>query len=101
MIGANAPLAVQGTKAVAQFWRRYGLEESMRLNAAVGQVVAQFIAVSRLVVDQARFFRQVDDGTVEDAFDVTLRRIHGGQPDADLFIPDIPKINNSASTTAF
>ena len=39
MIGANAPLAVQGTKAVAQFWRRYGLEESMRLNASVGQRV--------------------------------------------------------------
>ena len=39
MIGANAPLAVQGTKAVAQFWRRYGMEESMRLTAAVGQRV--------------------------------------------------------------
>ena len=39
MIGANAPLAVQGTKAVAQFWRRYGLEESLRLTAAVGQRV--------------------------------------------------------------
>ncbi len=39
MIGANAPLAVQGTKTVTQFWRRYGLEESMRLNAAVGQRV--------------------------------------------------------------
>ncbi|MCH8297897.1 MAG: enoyl-CoA hydratase/isomerase family protein [Chloroflexi bacterium] len=39
MIGANAPLAVQGTKAVAQFWRRYGLEESLRLTASVGQRV--------------------------------------------------------------
>ena len=39
MIGVNAPLAVQGTKTVTQFWRRYGLEESMRLNAAVGQRV--------------------------------------------------------------
>ena len=39
MIGDNAPLAVQGTKAVAQFWRRYGLEESMRLTASVGQRV--------------------------------------------------------------
>ena len=39
MVGANAPLAVQGTKAVAQFWRRYGLEESYRLNAAVGHRV--------------------------------------------------------------
>ena len=39
MIGANAPLAVQGSKAVAQFWRRYGLEESYQLNAAVGQRV--------------------------------------------------------------
>ena len=39
MIGANAPLAVQATKTVAQFWRRYGLEESLRLNAAVGQRV--------------------------------------------------------------
>ena len=35
MIGANAPLAVQGTKAVAQFWRRFGLEESLKLNAWV------------------------------------------------------------------
>ena len=39
MIGANAPLAVQGTKSVAQFWRRFGLEESYRLNAAVGHRV--------------------------------------------------------------
>ena len=39
MIGDNAPLAVQGTKAVAQFWRRYGLEESYRLNAAWGHRV--------------------------------------------------------------
>ncbi len=39
MIGANAPLAVQGSKAVAQFWRRYGLEESYQLNAAVGHRV--------------------------------------------------------------
>ena len=39
MIGANAPLAVQGTKAVAQFWRRYGLEESLRLTASVGRRV--------------------------------------------------------------
>ncbi len=39
MIGANAPLAVQGTKSVAQFWRRYGLEESYRLNATVGHRV--------------------------------------------------------------
>ena len=39
MIGSNAPLAVQGTKTVAQFWRRYGLEESLRLTASVGQRV--------------------------------------------------------------
>ena len=39
MVGSNAPLAVQGTMAVAQFWRRYGLEESYRLNAAWGQRV--------------------------------------------------------------
>ena len=39
MIGANAPLAVQGSKAVAQFWRRYGLEESYQLNAAVNRRV--------------------------------------------------------------
>ncbi len=36
MIGANAPLAVQGTKAVAQFGRRYGLEESLQFTATVG-----------------------------------------------------------------
>ena len=39
MIGANAPLAVQGSKAVAQFWRRFGLEESYQLNAAVAHRV--------------------------------------------------------------
>jgi enoyl-CoA hydratase/carnithine racemase len=39
MIGANAPLAVQGTKAVAQFWRRYGLEESLQFTATVGDRV--------------------------------------------------------------
>ena len=39
MIGANAPLAVQGTKAVAQFWRKYGLEESLQFTATVGHRV--------------------------------------------------------------
>jgi len=39
MIGANAPLAVQGTKAVAQFWRRFGLEESLQFTATVGAQV--------------------------------------------------------------
>jgi len=39
MIGANAPLAVEGTKAVGQFWRRYGLEESLRFTAKVGDRV--------------------------------------------------------------
>jgi enoyl-CoA hydratase/carnithine racemase len=39
MIGANAPLAVQGTKAVTQFWRRYGLEESLQFTATVGDRV--------------------------------------------------------------
>ena len=34
-IGANAPLAVQGTKAVAQHWRLYGLDQSLQLNAWV------------------------------------------------------------------
>ena len=38
-IGANAPLAVQGTKSVAPFWHRFGLEESLRLNAWVAQRV--------------------------------------------------------------
>ena len=39
MIGSNAPLAVQGTKAVTQFWRRYGLEESLQFTATVGDRV--------------------------------------------------------------
>ena len=38
-IGANAPLAVQGTKSVAQFRHRFGLEESLQLNAWVAQRV--------------------------------------------------------------
>jgi len=38
-IAANAPLAVQGTKSVAQFRNRFGLEESLQLNAWVAQSV--------------------------------------------------------------
>ena len=37
MIGGNAPLAVQGSKAVAQFWRQFGLEESQRIGAWVSR----------------------------------------------------------------
>lgn len=39
MISENAPLSVQGTKAVAQFWRQYGMEESFRLSDWVGRIV--------------------------------------------------------------
>ena len=39
MIEANAPLAAQGTKAVAQFWRRYGLEKSKVFTEKVGNEV--------------------------------------------------------------
>ena len=39
MIGRNAPLAVQGTKAVASFWRQLGVEESNRLNERVKRSV--------------------------------------------------------------
>ena len=31
MISANAPLAVQGTLSMVQFWRHYAMEESLRL----------------------------------------------------------------------
>ncbi len=40
MIAQNAPLAVQGTKAVAQFWRQFGREESMRMGAWVSRHVS-------------------------------------------------------------
>ena len=39
MIAENAPLAVQGTKAVAQFWRQFGREESLRMGAWVSRHV--------------------------------------------------------------
>ena len=39
MIASNAPLAVQGTKAVAQFWRQLGMDESHRLGAWVSRRV--------------------------------------------------------------
>ena len=39
MIGRNAPLAVQGTKAVASFWRQLGVKESNRLNERVKRSV--------------------------------------------------------------
>ena len=35
MISANAPLAVEGSKAMVQFWRHYALEESLRLFDAI------------------------------------------------------------------
>ena len=37
MIATNAPLAIQGTKAVAQYWRQMGMEDSRRLGAWVSQ----------------------------------------------------------------
>ena len=39
IIAQNAPLAVQGTKAVTQFWRQFGLEESLRMGAWVSRYV--------------------------------------------------------------
>lgn len=35
MIAANAPLSIQGSKAMLQFWRHYGVEESRRLEKYV------------------------------------------------------------------
>jgi enoyl-CoA hydratase/carnithine racemase len=35
MIAANAPLSVQGSKAMVQFWRHYGVEEARRLEQYV------------------------------------------------------------------
>jgi enoyl-CoA hydratase/carnithine racemase len=39
MIAQNAPLAVEGTKAVAQYWRHLQIEESRELNEWVNRVV--------------------------------------------------------------
>jgi enoyl-CoA hydratase/carnithine racemase len=39
MIAANAPLAVEGTKAVAQQWRQLAIDESYRFGEWVGRVV--------------------------------------------------------------
>lgn len=39
MIAANAPLAVEGTKAIAHHWRQLQLEDSYRLAGWVGRVV--------------------------------------------------------------
>jgi len=39
MIAANAPIAVQATKAVAAFWRRHGMEEQAKLQEWVHRVV--------------------------------------------------------------
>ena len=38
-IASNAPLSVQGSKAIMQFWRQYALGESLRLAEWVNQVV--------------------------------------------------------------
>ncbi len=39
MIASNAPLSVQGTKSVASFWRRYGMEESHKITEWCKRVV--------------------------------------------------------------
>ena len=39
MIASNAPLSVQGTKAVVQAWRKAKIDESVRLHEWVGKVV--------------------------------------------------------------
>ena len=38
-IGRNAPLAVQGTKAIIQFWRQFGMSQSYQLGDNVGRWV--------------------------------------------------------------
>ncbi|MBH51809.1 MAG: hypothetical protein CL785_01470 [Chloroflexi bacterium] len=39
MIAGNAPVAVQGTKAMTQFWRQFAMEESQRLGSWVSRAV--------------------------------------------------------------
>ena len=39
MIAANAPLAIQGTKAMTQFWRQFAMNESQRLSTWVSRSV--------------------------------------------------------------
>lgn len=39
MIGKNAPLAVQATRTVAQVWRKYGLDESLRVDGLLSHTV--------------------------------------------------------------
>jgi enoyl-CoA hydratase/carnithine racemase len=39
MIAANAPLAVEGSKAMVQFWRHYGVEDARRLEQYVSDKV--------------------------------------------------------------
>ena len=41
MIAGNAPLAVQGSKAMAQMWRQFGMEESRRLFEWITRAVRQ------------------------------------------------------------
>jgi enoyl-CoA hydratase/carnithine racemase len=38
-IGKNAPLAVQGSKAIVQFWRQFAMTQSQQLGANVGRWV--------------------------------------------------------------
>jgi enoyl-CoA hydratase/carnithine racemase len=38
-IGRNAPLAVQGSKAIVQFWRQFAMTQSQQLGANVGRWV--------------------------------------------------------------
>ena len=39
MIGKQAPLAVQGSKAMAQFWRQYAIGTSLQMGEYVNKVV--------------------------------------------------------------
>jgi enoyl-CoA hydratase/carnithine racemase len=39
MIAENAPLAIQGTKAMTQLWRQFAMQESQRLSTWVSKAV--------------------------------------------------------------
>ena len=39
MIASNAPLAVQGSKSMAAFWRRHGMQEAEKLNEWISRAV--------------------------------------------------------------
>ena len=74
MIESSAPLAAERTAPLAQWWRRFGLEESYRLNARVGQRVLNSEDAEEGPKRSPRSVRRFGRGGSDHQIDLKTRR---------------------------